>query len=350
MGEFGNTFRKEREKQGISLDDVSSATKISSRMLRAIEEENFDQLPGGVFNKGFIRAYAKHLGMNDDDAVAGYIACLHQSQLEAQTVWDPQVRPASQAASNRRGAKSPPPQTDELPELQLPRAEHVSPPRRDYFEPPEHPIPWRILALALLVIVLAAVLWHRHSRGAHSQAAVTIPPVVAATKPVSPPEISPPPITTVPSRTRPPAATPISSRPSAPRISSVAGTEPATKSAAAAAPSNVAASEITTKSVELLNSQESAPLNLLIRASEDSWISVSADGQPVLHETLIAPAHTSVHASREIVIRVGNAAGVTFSWNGQEIPAQGAEAEVKTLVFDANGMRVLPAPASDQNP
>jgi hypothetical protein len=50
------------------------------------------------------------------------------------------------------------------------------------------------------------------------------------------------------------------------------------------------------------------------------------------------------------VIRVGNAAGVTFSWNGQEIPAQGAEAEVKTLVFDANGVRVLPAPAPAQNP
>lgn len=80
----------------------------------------------------------------------------------------------------------------------------------------------------------------------------------------------------------------------------------------------------------------------MIRADETSWISITADGQPVSHETLIAPAHASVRASREIVARIGNAAGVTFLWNGQEIPADGAEAEVKTFVFDSAGMRVIP--------
>jgi hypothetical protein len=81
----------------------------------------------------------------------------------------------------------------------------------------------------------------------------------------------------------------------------------------------------------------------VIRAQETSWISVQADGQTVSQETLIAPAHVSVHADREIVARIGNAAGVTFLWNGQEIPADGAEAEVKTFVFDANGTRVIPS-------
>jgi len=79
-------------------------------------------------------------------------------------------------------------------------------------------------------------------------------------------------------------------------------------------------------------------LNLVIRASENSWISVSSDGQLVTQETLIAPAHTTVRADREIVVKVGNAAGITFTWKGQEIPAQGTEAEVKTLVFDAEGV------------
>jgi cytoskeleton protein RodZ len=86
---------------------------------------------------------------------------------------------------------------------------------------------------------------------------------------------------------------------------------------------------------------------LVIRATENSWVSVTADGQRVSNETLIAPAHTSVRANREIVARVGNAAGVTFLWNGKEIPAEGAEAEVKTFVFDADGMRVV---AQGQNP
>ena len=81
----------------------------------------------------------------------------------------------------------------------------------------------------------------------------------------------------------------------------------------------------------------------MIRATETSWISVQADGQTVSQETLIAPAHASIRATREIVARIGNAAGVTFLWNGQEIPAEGAEAEVKTFVFDSNGMHVLPS-------
>jgi hypothetical protein len=86
-------------------------------------------------------------------------------------------------------------------------------------------------------------------------------------------------------------------------------------------------------------------LTLVIRATETSWISVLADGQNVNQETLIAPAHTSVRATREIVARIGNAAGVTFLFNGKEIPADGAEAEVKTFVFDSSGMRVLPSSA-----
>jgi flagellar biosynthesis GTPase FlhF len=89
----------------------------------------------------------------------------------------------------------------------------------------------------------------------------------------------------------------------------------------------------------------------VIRAQETSWIRVQADGQQVSQETLIAPADSSIRAGHEIVVRIGNAAGVSFVFNGQEIPANGAEAEVKTFVFDANGMRVVPSaplPATDR--
>jgi cytoskeleton protein RodZ len=100
-------------------------------------------------------------------------------------------------------------------------------------------------------------------------------------------------------------------------------------------PSNRPVSNPTVKST--------APLKLVIRANETSWIAIIADGQSVSRETLIAPAHASVRAGHEIIARIGNAAGVTFLWNGQEIPADGAEAEVKTFIFDANGMRVVPS-------
>jgi len=66
---------------------------------------------------------------------------------------------------------------------------------------------------------------------------------------------------------------------------------------------------------------------------------VIADGQPVTQETLIAPAHTSARASQEIIVKVGNAAGVSFMLNGKEYSAHGNEAEVKTFVFDRSGMR-----------
>jgi hypothetical protein len=79
--------------------------------------------------------------------------------------------------------------------------------------------------------------------------------------------------------------------------------------------------------------------SLVIRANENSWISVTSDGQLVTQETLIAPAQTTVRGSREISVRVGNAAGVSFLLNGKEVRAQGAEAEVKNFVFDANGLR-----------
>src|SRR5579884_1002160 len=58
--------------RGVALEEIATATKISSRFLRALEQEKFDQLPGGVFNKGFVRAYAKFLGIDEEQAVADY--------------------------------------------------------------------------------------------------------------------------------------------------------------------------------------------------------------------------------------------------------------------------------------
>src|SRR5579864_837564 len=129
MGEFGAKFRKARESKELSLDDISNVTKISARMLQAIEEEDFDQLPGGVFNKGFIRAYAKHLGLNSEDAVNEYLGCLRQAQIDSHAGWDSGIRPDPRAASAPLATPKPAPrvetpvEVDDLPELQLPRAE-----------------------------------------------------------------------------------------------------------------------------------------------------------------------------------------------------------------------------------
>jgi hypothetical protein len=81
---------------------------------------------------------------------------------------------------------------------------------------------------------------------------------------------------------------------------------------------------------------------LLIRAEKTTWVSIMADGKPVAEETLIAPAHTSVRATGEVIVKAGNAAGVSFQLNGKDLPAEGNEGEVKTYVFDASGLRAAP--------
>jgi cytoskeletal protein RodZ len=69
---FGEHLKREREMRGVSLEEVAAATRISPRFLEAIENEQWDQLPGGVFNRGFIRAIARFLGLDEDSLVAEY--------------------------------------------------------------------------------------------------------------------------------------------------------------------------------------------------------------------------------------------------------------------------------------
>src|SRR6267378_1300583 len=73
---FGTRLKRERELRGITLDDVSLSTKIGKHFLSALEEERFDQLPGGIFSKGFVRAYARHLGIDEEQAVADYLSAI----------------------------------------------------------------------------------------------------------------------------------------------------------------------------------------------------------------------------------------------------------------------------------
>ena len=380
MGEFGDKFRKARERKEISLDDVSNVTKISARMLRAIEEEHFDQLPGGVFNKGFIRAYAKHLGLNDEEAVTDYLACLRQAQIDAHEVWEPESSPktsSTQRPSAERSRLMQPNligskksaeksqsvvEVEELPELHLPRAEHVRPQRNEFPPKSGREIPWSILAITAIVIILAAILWIRRS---HTIGKAGINPAPAMLQTPTSGPVVPAPVPKVPVQIvgqqadlgnnvaahvpQAGALTPNSSAAATPGLSA---TSAEITDKAIEAPENERnnAPATTPNPAATATAKTAAPLKLLIRAEETSWISVQADGQTVSRETLIAPAHASIRATREIVVKIGNAAGVTFLWNGQEIPANGAEAEVKTFIFDASGMRVASATSPTQNP
>jgi len=69
---FGEHLKREREMRGVSIEEVSAATRISTRFLEAIENDQWERLPGGVFNRGFIRSIARFLGLDEDGLVAEY--------------------------------------------------------------------------------------------------------------------------------------------------------------------------------------------------------------------------------------------------------------------------------------
>ena len=69
---FGEQLKREREMRGVSLEEISAATRIAPRFLEALENEQWDKLPGGAFNRGFIRSVARFLGLDEESLVAEY--------------------------------------------------------------------------------------------------------------------------------------------------------------------------------------------------------------------------------------------------------------------------------------
>ena len=72
MATFGENLRREREMRGVTLEEISASTKISVRFLKALEDEDLGRVPGGIFTRSFVRAYAKYLGLDEDHVMAEY--------------------------------------------------------------------------------------------------------------------------------------------------------------------------------------------------------------------------------------------------------------------------------------
>jgi len=69
---LGTQLRQARERRGVSLRELSDQTRIARRYLEAIEEDNYKELPGGIFNRSFIKAYARGVGFKEEEAVRIY--------------------------------------------------------------------------------------------------------------------------------------------------------------------------------------------------------------------------------------------------------------------------------------
>jgi cytoskeleton protein RodZ len=280
MGLFGDRLRREREMRGITLDEITESTKISRRHLEALEGEHFDQLPGGVFNKGFVRAYARFLGIDEDQAVADY-----------------------SAASNEQPE----------PENKFPLEIHEEPNRE--LNPRRSKLPL-VFAVAALVGVLVGYFFFLKSKSHGPEA--TQPGGAQASSAPAPEPVTVKPPTQV--RATPVTAdhTPVAPAP----VKPAKQTQPAVE--AAAAPPAKKPAEKT--------------FVVLIKAKEDAWVSIVADGKSVMQKVLIADRKKLVKAGKQIVLRTGNAGGIDVSFNGKSLGAIGNENEPRTLTFNTTGL------------
>lgn len=283
MGSFGDKLRREREMRGVTLDEIAESTKIRRSHLEALEKEDFRDLPGGVFNKGFVRAYARYIGIDEDQAVADYAEVSNE------------VAP---------------------PEDQFPLEVHEKPDRE--LNPRSSQLPVIASVVALVLVVAGYVVY----RAKHH-----LPESVAASASAD---------------TRDAAG---NSQPVEEHEST--GMESATGTKAVSVKENLAAHQperqVASSGSAKRSTAEDKPLSpehsffIIIKAKEDAWVSVVADGRRVSHGILKADKQRFVRAARQIVVKTGNAGGIDVSFNGRPLGAIGNESEARTLMFTPTG-------------
>lgn len=157
---FGDWLRRQREMREISLRDIADRTKISLRYLEAMEDNRFDLLPAPIFAKGFLREYARYVGLSPDEVVNHYLSVQQPGATEEEG-----VKKDATLAGQR----------------------------------PARPKPVRnwtyglFLALAVLVLVglVAALAWYAEKRRENPAADVTPPPIAAPPAPEAAPVAAP---------------------------------------------------------------------------------------------------------------------------------------------------------------
>src|ERR1700674_2540932 len=73
-GDFGRKLRDARERRGVTLRQIANATKISVRVLEALERNDISRLPGGIFSRAFVRSYAVEIGLDPEAIIQEFIA------------------------------------------------------------------------------------------------------------------------------------------------------------------------------------------------------------------------------------------------------------------------------------
>lgn len=288
MPTLGEELRHKREQRGTTLAEIAEATRIGTRFLKAIETDNFSILPGGIFTRSFIRAYAKHVGMNEDEAIALYLQQVASPSVEQQEAKD---EPANQAPPPEKITRPPP--SPVVPKQTAP----VVPSSRRFepvaFRQSPSRTNWPTIVIGagivifITIIVIALVKQLNQAGGDTESQATSVPQKNAPPKPAPQPESHPaaqPGLST--------STTPASAQPSQPPA------QPST-------PVTVAAGQ---------------PLVVKIEAaSGDSWVSYQADDSKATSLTLRKGETRDVApAQNQVTLKYGNRLVLKLKINDRE--------------------------------
>jgi len=311
---FGAKLKLEREKRKITLEQISVSTKIGTRMLQALEEDNFNQLPGGIFNRGFVRAYSRFLGLDEDQTIADYM----QASGDAPPV-------STETVSHEDGSRENAAREDAARENRDKDRDRDKDKDKDKVsrleasaDAPPRQVPWGVFAGALLVVALALSFWS-HRRREHMRQAVRPTPAASATQ--------------------------LSGQASGSDL-------PTTASPTTSSPTGVSAHSAPKTSHDLAPASPAAipgEFTVVIQAREESWTTITADGKTISSELLPAGSERVVRGRKEITVRTGNAGAVDFRFNENKVDIGGDYGEVKIVTFGPRG--ILPnAPPPPSTP
>src|SRR5512134_646237 len=294
MESIGDFFKQVRETKGLTVDEVASKTRIRTDFVKALEEGNFAKLPDQVFARGFVRSYARSLGLDEEDAIHRFIqsaGAFYEKQDERERL---KVRQAEEERKRRANRK----------------AVAVA-------------IGIAILTLVILLIREQSSLLVRRSQ--------TEPPSTAA-KRVTPPEPGKleAPVRAEPESPAGSAKTKVPEPPAPPqataRHEAAAGRGAASGGVAAgpaqpqvAAPAHPPVSTegpLSPLSLEAATHTEE-PLVLDLEATELSWVVIQIDGGSP-QEALLRPGEKAKWKGQDqFMLTLGNAGGVKAELNGK---------------------------------
>ncbi len=297
MESVGEFFRQVRETKGLTVDEVASKTRIRTDFVKALEEGNFAKLPDQVFARGFVRSYARSLGLDEEDAIHRFVqsaGAFYDKQGERERLRQRQVEEERRRKANRKAVGIAITVAIATLVFLLSREQSSTLMRRtgsDVQPPTKKSAPFA-----------------KDARESAARPTMELPPpVVSATKPMEP---APSPPAAKPAQEKvvvPPAPTP------APAARASVQMEPVAAQPAASMGTD---GPLAGLSVDGPVGSD-GPLVLDLDATELSWVVVQVDlGSP--QEALLRPGQKAQwKAQDQFTVTLGNAGGVRAELNGK---------------------------------